>query len=81
MKKIAPVNKKLNKVWVSRDQEIHKEKLRNIKPSLDLRAPPIFSHLEHKSKRERLLEGKLMLENWQTNTLKSKDPIEYCLKR
>ncbi len=51
-------NKLLSKKWKEKEREIHQSKLREIKPTLDIREPAQFSHLQKKQKRTQMLEGK-----------------------
>lgn len=52
------VNKFLNKKWGEIDQQIHENKLRFARSSLDSRTPPSrFRHLTLNHKKEQQLEG------------------------
>ena len=58
MHRALPVgNKILTKRWQDRDKEIHKRKLRDVKPSIDSRCPVRFRHISKKAKKEQILEG------------------------
>ena len=57
MHRAIPVsNRFLSKKWEEHNQEVHLEKLRSMKPTVDANSPPVFSHTIKKAKREQLLE-------------------------
>lgn len=57
MHRAIPVgNKLLDKMWKDKEARIHKTKLRNAKPSIDVKCPTRFSHLKKKAKKEQQLE-------------------------
>ena len=59
MNKGAPVSSKLlNKKWILKEQLLHKKKLKDIKPMIDIQAPNQYQHLKIRNKKERLIEGK-----------------------
>lgn len=47
--------------WDEQAQKIHKEKLKNIKPSIDNSAPQAQKHLENRRKRDQIKEGILSI--------------------
>ena len=47
----------LSKKWEKHTLDIHQEKLRNMRPTLDLSAPPEFPHMRSKPKKDQLREG------------------------
>lgn len=51
-------SKLLSKKWAQQEQEIHKKKLRDIRPTVEIREPPKFKHLKKKLKKTQMLEGK-----------------------
>jgi hypothetical protein len=58
MNKALPSGSKLlQKRWQIREKEIHKEKLRGIKSSIDSREPVRFRHLYKKAKKDQMMEG------------------------
>jgi len=57
MHRAIPVsNRFLSKKWEERNQEVHMEKLRSMRPTVDANSPPVFAHTVKKAKREQLLE-------------------------
>jgi hypothetical protein len=56
MKKVLTGSKLLNRKWVEKDKEIHKQKLKTVKSSIDIRSPQFFSHLRTKPKKGQMLE-------------------------
>jgi hypothetical protein len=42
-------------------QAVHKEKLESIKPAIDNKSPPTFSHLESRQKQRQIKNGSLLL--------------------
>ena len=60
MKKSHSVSSKLlQKKWISKDYEQHQQRLKEIKPFLEIRQPEQFTHLKVKAKKDQMLEGKL----------------------
>ena len=55
---IPTANKILTTKWQNQEHSIHKQNLKNIKPSVDMSEPPRFKHLMKKMKKTQLLEGK-----------------------
>lgn len=45
--------------WIKHTQDIHNEKLRNMRPTLDLSRPQYFPHLQSRAKKEQQKEGKV----------------------
>ena len=59
MYRAIPVgNKLLSKKWADKEKEIHKNKLREIKATVEIREPAKFRHLKKKLKKTQMLEGK-----------------------
>jgi hypothetical protein len=54
----------LSKRWEKYTQDLHYEKLKNMRPTLDLSCPPEFSHLRTKPKKEQQREGNLKKERF-----------------
>jgi hypothetical protein len=48
----------LSKRWERHAQEIHYEKLKNMKPTLEIISPQDYSHLRSRAKKEQQREGK-----------------------
>lgn len=59
-----PVNKHLQKIWDSKLQELHQEKLKSIKSRLDFKKPSRYSHLEKNAKKEQQLEGNKKIDRY-----------------
>ncbi|OMJ67126.1 hypothetical protein SteCoe_35792 [Stentor coeruleus] len=53
-----PVNKHLQKIWDTKLQELHQEKLKSIKSRVDFKKPFRYSHLEKNAKKEQQLEDR-----------------------
>lgn len=51
-------NKLLSKKWSDKEREIHMNKLKGIKPTVEIREPAQFRHLKKKLKKTQMLEGK-----------------------
>jgi hypothetical protein len=47
-----------SKRWVKHALDIHYEKLRNMRPTLELSRPQYFPHLQSRAKKEQQKEGK-----------------------
>jgi ribosomal protein S4 len=57
-----PVGSKLlQKKWEQKEREMHLSKLKEAKPSVDVREPTQFRHIKKKLKKNQILEGKLFL--------------------
>lgn len=55
---IPTSNKLLQKRWADKEREIHINKLRDIKPTVEIREPSQYKHLKKKLKKTQMLEGK-----------------------
>ena len=55
---IPTSNKLLQKKWADKEREIHLAKLKEIKPTVEIREPSQFRHLKKKLKKTQMLEGK-----------------------
>lgn len=57
---IASRQQKANQIcyetWVRQDQLSHKQRLKNSTTLVDTKAPPVYAHLIHRSKKEQMLE-------------------------
>jgi ribosomal protein S4 len=53
-------NKLLQKKWAQKEREIHLNKLKEIKPQVEIREPTTFKHLKKKLKKTQMLEGKVL---------------------
>ena len=51
-------SKLLQRKWDQQNRDIHISKLREAKPSVDVREPAQFKHIKKKLKKNQLLEGK-----------------------
>ena len=51
-------NKLLTKKWREKERKIHMEKLRKVKPTLNLKKPKAFKHLKSRAKKEQMLEDR-----------------------
>lgn len=51
-------NKILTKKWQEKERRIHMQKLRNVKPTIDLKKPKNFKHLKSRAKKEQMLEDR-----------------------
>jgi E3 ubiquitin-protein ligase TRIP12 len=51
-------NKILTKKWQEKERRIHMQKLRNVKPTIDLKKPKKFTHLKSRAKKEQMLEDR-----------------------
>ena len=51
-------NKLLTKKWQEKERRIHMQKLRSIKPTIDIRKPKNFKHLKSRAKKEQMLEDR-----------------------
>lgn len=78
MYRVIPVGSKLlQRRWDQKEREIHKSKLREMKPSVDVKEPVQFRHIKKKLKKNQMLEGiKICLFHniiciscWQINNL------------
>jgi hypothetical protein len=59
MYRAIPVGSKLlQRKWDQQNRDIHISKLREAKPSVDVREPAQFKHIKKKLKKNQLLEGK-----------------------
>jgi ribosomal protein S4 len=57
-----PVGSKLlQKKWEQKEREMHLSKLKEAKPSVDVREPTQFRHIKKKLKKNQILEGKQCL--------------------
>lgn len=52
-------NKLLTKKWRDYEQKVHTRRLGEMKSSFQIEEPPRYRHLEYKSKKHQLIEGKL----------------------
>jgi ribosomal protein S4 len=52
-------SKLLQRKWDQQNRDIHIGKLREAKPSVDVREPAQFKHIKKKLKKNQLLEGTL----------------------
>lgn len=57
MDRVYSGKRSLSRRWIQHIQDIHHEKLKNIKPTVDISCPPDFSHLRSKAKKEQQKEG------------------------
>lgn len=51
-------NKLLAKKWREKERKIHMQKLRSVKPTIDLQRPKTFKHLKSRAKKEQMLEDR-----------------------
>jgi len=51
-------NKILTKKWQEKERQIHMRKLRNVKPTINLKKPKAFKHLKSRAKKEQMLEDR-----------------------
>lgn len=51
-------NKILTRKWQEKERKIHMNKLRNVKPTIDIRKPKNFKHLKSRAKKEQMLEDR-----------------------
>lgn len=51
-------NKILTRKWQEKERQIHMRKLRNIKPTINMRKPKAFKHLKSRAKKEQMLEDR-----------------------
>ena len=51
-------SKLLDSIWKRREHNIHKRKLREVKPSVDTAQPMKYKHLKRKQKKEQMLEDR-----------------------
>ena len=59
MYRAIPVGSKLlQRKWDQKEREMHLSKLREAKPSVDVREPTQFRHIKKKLKKNQILEGK-----------------------
>ena len=59
MYRAIPVgNKLLSKKWADKEREIHMNKLREMKATVQIGEPTKFKHLKKKLKKTQMLEGK-----------------------
>lgn len=62
MYRAIPVGSKLlQRKWDQQNRDIHIGKLREAKPSVDVREPAQFKHIKKKLKKNQLLEGRSIL--------------------
>ena len=47
-----------SKRWIKHAQDIHQEKLRKMRPTLEISRPQHFPHLQSRAKKEQQKEGK-----------------------
>lgn len=50
-------SKLLSKKWSDKERAIHKNKLKEIKPTVQINEPTNFRHLKKKMKKTQMLEG------------------------
>lgn len=50
-------NKKLHEMWVEHVKQLHKQRLKTIKPSIDNKPPKQYRHLKANMKRAQTEEG------------------------
>jgi len=51
-------NKILTKKWQEKERRLHLQKLKEVKPTIDLRKPKNFKHLKSRAKKEQMLEDR-----------------------
>lgn len=51
-------NKILTRKWQEKERRIHMQKLRSVKPTIDLQKPKNFKHLKSRAKKEQMLEDR-----------------------
>lgn len=51
-------NKLLAKKWREKERKIHMQRLKSVKPTLDLQRPKTFKHLKSRAKKEQMLEDR-----------------------
>lgn len=51
-------NKILTKKWQEKERRIHMQRLRSVKPTIDMRKPKNFKHLKSRAKKEQMLEDR-----------------------
>ncbi len=58
---IPTPNKLLSQLWTSQSQNLHLQRLRQVKPTINLRGmqPQNYRHLHQRKKKEQLAEGTL----------------------
>jgi hypothetical protein len=56
---IPTSNKLLQKKWADKEKEIHKNKLKQMKATVNVDTPTEFRHLKKKLKKTQMLEGKV----------------------
>jgi alcohol dehydrogenase YqhD (iron-dependent ADH family) len=56
-------NKILSRRWREKDREIHQSKLSQMKPTVEIREPASFAHLQKKLKKNQMQEGKRAIYN------------------
>ena len=84
----------LSKRWEKYAQDIHYEKLKKMRPTLDLSCPTEFSHLKSKAKKDQQREGKNNIERFteieranrillekMSNIMNSKSPSQHRFKK
>ena len=65
MYRAIPVgNKLLSKKWADKEREIHMNKLREMKATVQIGEPTKFKHLKKKLKKTQMLEGKSFQFHW-----------------
>ena len=50
-------NKLLSRRWREKEREIHHQKLQMMRPTVEIREPPTFTHLQKKLKKNQMQEG------------------------
>lgn len=51
-------SKLLAKKWQEKERQIHRDRLRNVKPTIDFKKPTKFKHLKSRAKKEQMLEDR-----------------------
>ena len=83
MYRAIPVGSKLlQRKWDQKEREMHLSKLREAKPSVDVREPTQFRHIKKKLKKNQILEGKRNeCDCVQTDTPRSRERTEFYSRR
>ncbi len=59
MYRAIPVGSKLlQRKWDQRERDMHQQKLKEARPSIDVREPTQFRHIKKKLKKNQMMEGK-----------------------
>lgn len=60
---IPESNKLLSRRWREKEREIHQQKLHQMRPTVEIKQPPTFAHLQKKLKKTQMQEGKKGINN------------------